>query len=287
MQGKELEYIEIEEDYDKVYFGNIATKTRKKVKIKADTFIKFLGIYLSEGSYHIKSKKEYKVRIVQKMNTSSANEIEKVLKELPFNYKVYQRKNGTVEYVINSKALTKYVEKFGKSADKYIPEFIYSLSERQKKLFLDYFILGDGHLKSDGKTFHFVSKSKKLIDGIQAIYATLGVATTVYEHRYKNGKVYYRLETRKDKRGRDKYYSMVREVEDVPYNDYIYSVTVPEGYILVRRNGKIAISGNCMAMRGVRNPDSVTVTSKLTGRFLECQKTREEFLNLINSHKKL
>jgi GTP cyclohydrolase I len=42
-----------------------------------------------------------------------------------------------------------------------------------------------------------------------------------------------------------------------------------------------------MAMRGVRNPEAITVTSKLTGRFLECQKTREEFLNLINSHKKM
>lgn len=43
----------------------------------------------------------------------------------------------------------------------------------------------------------------------------------------------------------------------------------------------------CMAMRGVRNPESITVTSKLTGRFLECQKTREEFLNVINSHKRI
>jgi GTP cyclohydrolase I len=283
MRGKELEYVEIEEDYDKVYFGNVITKTKKKVRIKADIFIKFLGIYLSEGSYYIKDKKQYKVYIVQKINTSSAKEIEKVIKELPFNYSIYKRKNGTIEYVINSKVLTKYVEKFGKSADKYIPEFIYSLSERQKKLFLDYFILGDGYLKPDGKTYHFVSKSKKLIDGIQALYSTLGISSTVYEHKYKNGKVYYRLETRKDKNGKYKYYSMVRNVRDVPYNDYIYSVTVPEGYILVRRNNKIAISGNCMSMRGVKNPSSYTVTSKLTGIFKEDEKTRNEFFSLINS----
>lgn len=281
MKGEELKYVELEEDYDKVVFGTTLTKTKKKVKIKADTFLKFLGIYLAEGSYYIKGKKQYKVRIVQKANTASAKKIEETIKEMPFNYNVVKRKNGTIEYVINSKILTKYVEKFGKSEDKYIPEFIYSLSERQKKLFLKYFILGDGYLKPDGKTYHFVSKSKKLIDGIQALYATIGISSTVYEHKYRNGN--YRLETRKDKKGNDKYYSMVREVKDVPYNDYIYSVTVPEGYLLVRRNNKIAISGNCMSMRGVKNPSSYTVTSKLTGVFKDNEKTRNEFLNLINS----
>ncbi len=105
----------------------------------------------------------------------------------------------------------------------------------------------------------------------------------MYEHKYKNGKTYYRLETKKDRKGNNKYYSMVREVKDVPYNDYIYSVTVPEGYLLVRRKNKIAISGNCMSMRGVKNPTSYTVTSKLTGVFKDNEKTRNEFLNLIHN----
>ena len=39
----------------------------------------------------------------------------------------------------------------------------------------------------------------------------------------------------------------------------------------------------CMSMRGVKNPTSYTVTSKLTGRFKENEKTRNEFLNLIHN----
>ncbi len=281
MPADDIEYVELEEYYF-VPNGNTKTKIAKKLKIKADTFFKFLGIYLSEGSFYIEKGRHYKVRIIQKEG-KKADIIEKVLQELPFNYFKMNRNNGILEYVINSKTLTKYVEKFGKSKDKYIPPEVMKASIRQKKLFLDYFILGDGYLKPDKKTYHFVSKSKRLLDGIQALYATIGISTTVYEHKYKNGNIYYRLETRKDKKGNDKNYSMVRKIKDVPYNDYIYSVTVPEGFLLVRRNNKIAISGNCMSMRGVKNPTSYTITSKLTGAFKENEKTRNEFLNLINS----
>ncbi len=39
----------------------------------------------------------------------------------------------------------------------------------------------------------------------------------------------------------------------------------------------------CMQMRGVQKQNSITTTSAFTGEFLEDEKTREEFIHLINS----
>jgi len=78
------------------------------------------------------------------------------------------------------------------------------------------------------------------------------------------------------------YRPQVQERLTAEIAEYLEKELNPKGVAVVMEGIHL-----CMAMRGVRNPESVTVTSKLTGIFLESQKTREEFLNLINSHKKI
>ncbi|RLJ70397.1 GTP cyclohydrolase I [Hydrogenivirga caldilitoris] len=278
MKGKEKEYFEIESEDSVSYYGNTALKTRA-LKVNANTFLKFLGMYLAEGCvYENPNYRMHKVRIVQKEGYK-AELMESVLREMPFKVFKHRRTNGVVEFFINSKALCNFLSPLGKSKDKRLPKEIFNLSPDQKLLFLQYYSLGDGYIKPNGK-LHLVSKSKKLMDDIQALLVTIGISTTVYES-YTNDQVYYRLETRGDKQGRYKFYSKVRESLKEPYEGYIYSVTVPSGFILVRREGRTAISGNCMSMRGAMSPGHQTVTSALRGVFLKDMKTREEFLKLV------
>ena len=43
-------------------------------------------------------------------------------------------------------------------------------------------------------------------------------------------------------------YKRVQGFELVPYDDRIWCVTVPTGYIVIRYNGKISVTGNCALM---------------------------------------
>ncbi len=74
---------------------------------------------------------------------------------------------------------------------------------------------------------------------------------------------------------------MPRNFSFEKYIGKVFCVSVPKGLILVRRNGKVAISGNCMSMRGVKKPGTLTVTSAVRGVFKENEKTRSETLVLM------
>lgn len=59
--------------------------------------------------------------------------------------------------------------------------------------------------------------------------------------------------------------------------DYLTEQLDPKGVGVVLRAQHL-----CMSMRGVEKHDTWTMTSQLTGRFLENQSSRSEFLSLIN-----
>lgn len=56
-------------------------------------------------------------------------------------------------------------------------------------------------------------------------------------------------------------------------------------YILETDDVAVVIKAQhfCVLTRGVSDPDSFTITSKLTGRFMDNSDTRREFMNIVNS----
>ncbi len=70
----------------------------------------------------------------------------------------------------------------------------------------------------------------------------------------------------------------VQERLTVEIRDCLQKTLEPLGVAVV-----IEAHHMCMQMRGVQKQNSTTTTSAFTGEFLDSQKTREEFINLIRS----
>ena len=150
------------------------------------------------------------------------------------------------------------------------------------RVFLDWFAAGDGsRSKRNPLRIHYVSKSHQLVDDIQELMVRAGM--TGSRQRYPNCS---RIETRTHKRIGGKGYKWYAKVQPhhrqvVAFDDEVFCVSVPSGAILVRRNGRPAVSGNCVTMRGIKKPGSKVVTSATRGTFREDARTRAEFFAIV------
>jgi GTP cyclohydrolase I len=70
----------------------------------------------------------------------------------------------------------------------------------------------------------------------------------------------------------------VQERLTLQVRDAIQAVVKPRGVAVV-----IEAAHLCMMMRGAEKQNSTTTTSAMSGQFLDCPMTREEFMRLVHS----
>lgn len=216
-------------------------------RIYMDDFVKFLGWYLSEGSYN---KRE--VQIHQCVNEDYKQEISQLISKMGFKYRTFEDR-----IKIYDTRLSNYVKQFGHAKDKFIPTEIKSLCKRQLLLLWDTLSKGDG----DGKNQrYYYSLSKKLVEDVQEIVLKIGYASR-YGIKTKKGTKFYAPRNKKMyKYSGDLYelgitktrtypriqnFTYKRQITKTDYNGMVYCVTVPNGIIYVRRNGYAVWCGNC------------------------------------------
>ena len=228
-------------------------KNWPEIRVDMDDWLKFLGIFASDGSFGRVKSLPYTVIITQKKEEQK-RKIKRLLDRLPFLFSTDVHDGGKIVWRTNSKQLGDHLESLlgPNKANRVFPEFIERLSARQIKLFVDWYAMGDGSLKKSGRSCVY-TQLKSTADYIQILALKAGYNCSVskrslagQEATLKDGRI---IKSKKDgyvasimppKQG---YYSKNTTREH--YEGKVYCVTMPKtDIVLTRREGRVLWSGN-------------------------------------------
>lgn len=252
-----------EEPHFLIPFGDPKRKSHidhGEILVDMDTFLRFLGFFVSEGSTSDESNRGA-IMISQNAGTT-AEEILATIEDLGFDSNV---NTYTVDGVQSHRISFSHIGLWrwlrdncgAGSSTKRLPRFVFDLSSRQQKLLLDAAIDGDGALNprgSDG-SFWYTTTSKQLDDDLCELALRVG-CSWYSRHRPaakpEHADAWYAYGHYADSRGIDP----KAQIREVPYSGRVVCFTVPNGTLVTRRKGRVLISGNCQygnntdAMRG-------------------------------------
>jgi hypothetical protein len=125
-----------------------------------------------------------------------------------------------------------------------LPEWAFNLSNRQFTILLSSIVDGDGSRhKSCPETSWMVYKDKLFLDSLQAASVHYGYRATISKYKDKH----YRLNINP---GNVVHIDrLMNHVSHVDYDGIIWCVTTPNDTVVVRRNGKVSITGNSRLSR--------------------------------------
>jgi len=205
--------------------------------INPETFFKFMGWHISEGSYHWVNNSQCIIDIAN-FDESNKVEIASLITEL--GYTPHINHNGVS---FSSTLWGKYLRQFGRSGDKYVPTTIKNATPKLIRTFFSTYMKGDG---SSRKTVnglrqwgYATTKSKRLADDLQELALKLQGSASIHTEQ-QDGVTYYH--TSFNWRYNTPLVNKLPERQN--YKGKVYCVTTSSGIIYVRRNGKAAWCGN-------------------------------------------
>lgn len=249
--------------------------------ISTDTWAKFLGWFLSEGSITLRNinKNGQCITCISQKKENHVIEIEELLAEMPFKWhKQLNKKTGVISWKCSDRGLYEHL-KANCYTDRYRKEFCdkdrpVNLGAHCKRMpsycrqwgkdetlsMLETAIAGDGHRNGSADGTHcranYATTSSELADDIQEMAVKCGFWATKSEGRNphrKNRVELYRVGisfTRNSTliTGRSQFSDKKQNQRSVEkYSGKVWCVEVPTGLFVVRRGGRVHISGNSNA----------------------------------------
>ena len=228
------------------------------LEIPMDTWLRFFGVWLSDGSTSKTNGEGFGSRVVSISQKKSPQrlEISEMLSRFPIEFADYGK-----DYSVHDKRLGEYLKQFGQAPDKRVPDFIKELSPRQIRIFLDWFAKGDANHQVNGFRIFYTS-SKVLADDIQELLLKIGRVGFVksrargerrwiVNHWADSSRLQYEVIERVQKG--DSWLDS-RDMELVDYEGKVYCATVKNHVMYVRRHGKPYWCGNTSMYWTKSNP---------------------------------
>jgi phosphoribosylamine-glycine ligase len=270
-------------------FGQGQVQETGALEIPMDSWLKFFGIWLSDGSTSKNSRESfgsYSVSIAQK-KSPQREEIHELLTHFPIKFIDDGR-----AHTVYDKRLGKYLEQFGQAPEKFVPDFIKNLSVRQIRIFLDWFAKGDGTQMANGFRIFYTS-SKTLADDIQELLLKVGRVGLVksrtreprrwiVNHWAESSRVQYEVieRIRKTNSWLDR-----RDMKLVDYDGKVYCATVKNHVMYVRRNGKPFWCGNTSMYWTKNNPVFERTLAKMKDKLVSSRYVGYIDINCIANSK--
>lgn len=265
-------------------------------ELDIDDFAELLGWYLAEGNYVVdRNRSDYRISISQNKGMHEGNweRINKLVARLGFNAtNLYSYKNGdrtVVGVSVARKQLALYMEQFGKSNDKFIPDWVFDAPVSARVRLRDAMLAVDGR---GGR--HLCTKSKRLALDFERLQFGLGETVCVThepENRYAGHPgiwvVYWALKDEFGLSGRNRGSNNGYFVQH--YSGKVYCPTVPGGLVFCRREGHRGFwCGNSfrVGLDGVFTKHCMKGTDgKLYQKFINARTGKEELVDSVTASK--
>lgn len=228
-----------------------------KDKIDPETWWTFMGWYISEGSavgvsdgVRRTHNGRNKVKISQYRGSAYWPELDMLLADLP-----YRHRYGGHDFIMDSKELWNVVFPSGNCYQKRIPRYLLNAPKPLLECLFHGLMKGDGTYYQGHEVYWTVNKG--LADDVVELCVKLGIATAIQQRGPHESfspvigrpvvsflpqyAVYTRRRRTQELRNGDGQSKITREA----YSGFVYCVTTDAGAVMVRRNGKVAICGNC------------------------------------------
>ncbi len=222
-------------------------------KIPMRDWLNFFGWYVAEGSTRF-GHGDYEVTLCQRNDPASVQE---AMKRLGLGNVYVTGTDSHRHFSISSPQLARYLSKFGRAHEKFVPDFVKTLPPDDISVFLDSYYRGDGNIGRDRVSRTFRTTSKRLADDLQELLLKAGTSSSVRfkgltpTHAMPDGHQIismhpcYTVACRQSSEHGIDYGKPSRPAFESADGEMVYCLTLPRYHLLyVRRNGKAFWCGN-------------------------------------------